>query len=245
MYLPPGCHDGRESALRARHRVRHRAVGVDQPERAATLEYRASRRDTPDTGYDALDLVGSAMHGEPPLRSEGRRRQGKIRDVHDVLPGDVVHDDVQRAGGGDRCLHHRGCARGAVRLIVQASGRRVTAVGLDDRHTVAEIEIAGEHRPHRIRVRPADRSDEHARPGSRRVGQADSDAACGGGVLRMDDRGPKTEDRTQQQQSFHHLSLLGSKLKTIGSTSSPNPAGSGPKLRAAASTAPCASRSNA
>ena len=52
--------------------------------------------------------------------------------------------------------------------------------------------------------------------------------------------------RRELEAAGHHFMNSGSKLKTTGSTSSGKPVGNGPNARVldAASTAPCASRSN-
>src|SRR5207253_47723 len=67
------------------------------------------------------------------------------------------------------------------------------------------------------------------------------------GVLRAQRRDAGDErDRHQCTNAGHHFMNSGSKLKTTGRTSSGNPVGNGPNARVldAASTAPCASRSN-
>src|SRR6185503_12259371 len=105
----------------------------------------------------------------------------------------------------------------------------------------------------RVVVVIGDRENYHARLGSGLVAQTKPHSGVRG-VLRAKNHWREDErrehhdgrDPCEARSAKPHFRNAGSKLKTTGSTSSEKPSGSGPNAiaLAAASTAPCASRSN-
>src|SRR3954454_6838753 len=118
-------------------------------------------------------------------------------------------------------------------------------VEVDDIHSIAIVEISLNDHPQRVVVVVDDWQDDDARLGARAVVQTETNSAIRR-VLRGERPRQQTNGGNGERQRQPHFRNSGSKLKTTGKASSGKPSGNGPNASAlaAASTAPCASRSN-